>query len=230
MAQHHRPFTLGARLAACAELVREGAKAADVGTDHARLPIWLVLTGKAVSVMATDINELPLASAQSNIEHYCAGDKVTTVLCDGLSGVSPNDADDIIIAGMGGDVITHILTEAPWLKDSAKRLILQPMSRASLVRDWLYRSGFSFDEQAVLDGGRLYTVICACYSGECLEPTPEQSYGGALLVKEDDLSRRYIRRAAKAMREISFGLHHNGDEEAARQMVDAAGRMEERAK
>ena len=227
MGEERREARLGSRLSACAQYVREGARVADVGTDHAHLAVWLIRSGRASEVIATDINEGPLSLAQRNIEQSGTSDRIKTVLCDGLTGIGQGGADDVVIAGMGGDVIIHILEEAQWLQNEKYRLILQPMRKAERLRAYLCRTGFEIeDETAVRDAGRLYTVICASFKGRSTEPTLMMEYGGALLEKHDELSREYISRAARAMRTKAEGLRHCGEEKAAQELFDAAQQME----
>lgn len=148
------------RLAAIAALVPDGARLADVGTDHALLPIRLLLDGRIQSAVATDIRPGPLSRAKENAraaEVY----NLRCVLCDGLSGVSPEEVDTVVIAGMGGENIAGILRAAPWACENAL-LLLQPMSRPEELRGALSSLGLSIcGEYLVRDGGRLYSVLAA---------------------------------------------------------------------
>lgn len=157
---------LSPRLNMVASLVPSGAKIADVGTDHAYLPIFLMENGIAVSAVATDIHKGPIEAANANIA--AAGvTGIKTVLCDGLTALSPDQVDTVIIAGMGGDTIAHILSDAEWLKDSDKLLILQPMSSADSARIYLAQNGYSVEKEVcVEDTGRVYPVMTARYCGK----------------------------------------------------------------
>ena len=158
-------FELGARLDACADFVRRGKIPADIGTDHAYLPIWLVQTGKVPMAYASDINEEPIRSAKNNIESHRLDEKIITFTANGLEKIPCDNVDDIIIAGMGGDNIAAILDGGKWLKNARYRLILQPMSRTARLREYLFKNGFVIiDEKAVCEAGRIYTVICAAFS------------------------------------------------------------------
>lgn len=157
-------FQLSPRLALCAQLVREGAALCDVGTDHAYLPIWLLKSGKISRALAADINEGPLAAAKGNAEKYGEAERLTLRLSDGLRNIRPEEADDIVIAGMGGELILRLVGETPWLRDGDRRLVLQPMSSAEELRRGLRKLGFDIlEEQAVLDGGRPYTAFSAAF-------------------------------------------------------------------
>lgn len=158
-----RPY---GRLSLCAEMVREGSRLADIGTDHGYLPIHLCLTDKIPSALACDINPLPLRSAEENIVKYHLSGRIVTRLSDGLNKVREDEADDIVIAGMGGELIRDILAAAPWVRNSSKQLVLQPMTHHEDLVKWLYENGFNILRQkAVCDEGKYYTVLCARCDG-----------------------------------------------------------------
>ena len=174
-------FSLDGRLSVCASLVRKGAKLADVGTDHAYLPVWLAKNGLISSAVASDVRQKPLLSGAENIERFGCGDIVTTRLCSGLDGVMPEEADDIVIAGMGGELIAKIIADASWLRSPEKRLILQPMTKEFFLRRFLCESGFEIlSETPCTHGGKHYTVICAEYSGRVQQHRASYYYIGEL--------------------------------------------------
>ena len=142
-----RLFTLDKRLLLCASFVRENCTLADIGTDHAYLPIWLVKNGIINSALACDINEGPLNSGKADVDRFELSDKITLRLSDGLKNVNENEADDIVIAGMGGELITKILSECEWAKTKGKHFILQPMTKCEVLISWLCENGFEIIEQ-----------------------------------------------------------------------------------
>ena len=103
---------LSDRLSACAALIPSGARLADIGADHGYLGIWCLKEGIAQSVVTTDLRELPLTQAKKNAERFGVADRMRFVLCDGLAGLRPGDADPFVISGMGGDTIAAINGEA----------------------------------------------------------------------------------------------------------------------
>lgn len=211
-----RMFSLGERLSACAEFVRRGSVTADIGTDHAKLPIWLVLNGIIERAIASDINEGPIERAKSNIEHYNLSDKITAFIGDGLASLTPDMAQDIIIAGMGGELIAAILERAEWLKDSTYRLILQPMTHPEKLRAWLFDNGFDIiDEKAVLDTNKLYTVICAEFCGKAQQYDLFDAYAGRLIDKSDETSRSFLERQARQLCVSANGLRAAGNTDTA---------------
>ena len=221
-----RTFSLGERLSACAEFVRKGTVAADIGTDHAKLPIWLVSNGIIERAVASDINEGPIERAKANIEHYGLSEKITTFTGDGLAKLTPDIAQDIIIAGMGGELIAAILERAQWLRDSTYRLILQPMTHPEKLRAWLYDNGFDIiDEKAVLDTNKLYTIICAEFCGEVRSYNLFDTYAGRLAEKTDDTSRNFLERQARQLSVSAEGLRAAGSTEAAEEFEAIAAKL-----
>ena len=134
---------LDQRLSAVAALVRLGSRLADIGTDHAYLPVWLVQNGVCPAAIAADLRPGPLEAARRHVAAAGLEDRISLRLGDGLAPVFPGEADDIVIAGMGGETIAAILAAADWLADARLRLVLQPMSRAEETRRWLLKNGFS---------------------------------------------------------------------------------------
>ena len=156
---------LDARLNSAAALVR-GGRLADVGTDHAYLPAALLLTGKIEYAIASDINKGPLARARKTVTENGVAKKVELVLCNGLDGIEKYAPDDITILGMGGELIADIIEAAEWVKDGRYRLILQPMTRREVLREYLLSHGFMIiDELMSRADGRIYQTICAEYVG-----------------------------------------------------------------
>ena len=177
----YRNIRLNPRLSAAASMVREGMIAADVGTDHAYLPVFLVRSGRCPQCIAGDIGEGPLENARETVKEYGVEHKVRLVLSDGLDCPEYRDAQDIVIAGMGGEMIVDILSRAPFLRNRRFRLILQPMTRAEEVHRFLSENGFRLvQEQAVTDAGRVYLVLCAEYAGQPYPLSGAPLYIGAL--------------------------------------------------
>lgn len=187
--------TLRPRLKGAADFVRKGNKAADIGTDHGYLAAYLVTEGICPFVTAADIGEGPLNNARETLRELGIEKEVKLVLSDGLKNIEPLSAEDIVIAGMGGTLIAGILSRCSWIKNNGIRLILQPMSHAEDVREYLYTNGFSvIEEKCVCDTGRDYCIICAEYTGENTENIAGLKYIGKLLECKNDVSQRIISR------------------------------------
>lgn len=168
------------RLSLIASMVIGGRSVCDVGTDHGYLPAFLFLEGISQNITATDIREKPLENARENLERLGA-DKVKLLLCDGLAGVSRESGDNVIIAGMGGEVISGIIQRTPWLKDGSVNLILQPMTAARELRLFLASSGFEvIREEAVADGRKIYSVMQVRFCGQSKEIGCVQEHIGLL--------------------------------------------------
>lgn len=157
---------LDQRLACAASSVRPGSRLADIGTDHARLPVWLVERGICPRAIAVDLREGPLRAAERTICKAGLEAHIEVRLGDGLTPVRADEADDIVIAGMGGETIAAILAAADWVRNGQYNWVLQPMSRPEELRRWLMTNGFTIAcERIVQDGTRMYTVMQACYNG-----------------------------------------------------------------
>lgn len=175
---------LSPRLLQCAEFVFAGDRVADVGCDHGYLGIYLLQTGKASYVFAGDVNEGPLQSAVINSEKFGVQDRISFYLSDGVRNF-PRDFNTMVCAGMGADTMVSILENAPWLKSSAYRLILQCQSKTPYLRKYLSQNGWVISQEvAVRDGRFLYTVMEVCYQpGTVL--TPGQCYFSPALKRND---------------------------------------------
>jgi len=159
---------LSKRLSAAAEFCRHGSFIADVGTDHAYLPIYLAERGIIRGGVVSDINKGPIERAIAHIAEHCQGERLKAVLCDGLSELEGYAPEDIFILGMGGELIARIISDAPFTKERGIRLILQPMTHAELLRKFLYDNGYSITEETLVREEKIYQLIVAEYSGEII--------------------------------------------------------------
>lgn len=151
------------RLQALAGLVTEGARVADIGTDHGYLALELVESGRAAFVVAGDKNLGPCEAARRTVREAALADGLVDVRCgDGLAVLSPGEVDTVCIAGMGGVLMTEILVAHPEVMERLDALILQPMNGAYELREWLYKNGWHIaaEKLAVADG-RLYAIMRA---------------------------------------------------------------------
>ncbi len=204
-------INLDKRLMCAYNFVREESRVADIGTDHGYLICRLLKDKKITHGYACDINELPLENAkktarENNIEN------ISFVLCDGLVGVPENDVDDIIIAGMGGELIVKILSNAPFAKQ--KHLILQPMTKADNLRRYLYQNGFFIEEEtAVKDQKHHYTVMSVYHNGETKEVDEIFAQIGKLTSNTDD-AKAYILNRAEVFKKRAAGISETNPDEA----------------
>lgn len=184
---------LDSRLSAVASLVRRNSRVADIGTDHAYIPVYLVNEGIISEAVASDINEGPLKNADKNILSYGLSGKIKTVLSNGLENLHENCADDIIIAGMGGILIGEILDKCAWIKNKNIRIIAQPMTHAEKVRDFFIKNGFEIKEEKTAEDTRhKYCVIAAEYEGVMHNYPEGYIYYGELCRNNDRITKDYL--------------------------------------
>lgn len=220
-------FQLGPRLALCASLVREGKALCDVGTDHGYLPIWLLKAGRIPRALACDINQGPLDAARRDGAKYEAGDALSFRLSDGLRKVSPEEAEDVVIAGMGGELILRIVGETPWLRDQDKRLILQPMSSVPELRLGLAELGFAvLQEEAVEEGTKVYSAFAAEYTGRPEETGPLYPFLGKLRPGAPHVD-AYARKVLRELASQRKGALHTGDAAGAARLEELIREVEE---
>ena len=175
---------LGARLESAVRYVTRGGRVIDVGTDHAYLPIALVQRGIAAQALACDINRGPIESARENIAAAGLEGQITTLLTDGLHGTEHFNPTDIIVFGMGGELIVRILEGAPRIRRAGVGLILQPMSRASVLRRYLAETGFAITGESLTFEDKYYQTIAACFTGERYELSPIEAWVGPVVLSE----------------------------------------------
>lgn len=155
------------RLKTIADLVPQGTKLADIGTDHAYLPTWLYLNNRISFAVASDLREGPLSRGMAVAKEQNIPETAISFRCgDGLSPVKKGEVNTIIMAGMGGETISHCMETTDWAKDEDLLFILQPMSSIPELRLWLQENGYFIAEERIAkEGDKLY-VIMAVVVGE----------------------------------------------------------------
>lgn len=208
MKQH---IELSPRLRLAADLVPQGARLADVGTDHAYLPACLLLEGKIPWAIAADLRQGPLNRARETARQYGCGDKMAFRLCNGLAGIRPDEVDAVVIAGMGGETIAQILEAAPWVWKEKIPLVLQPMSSLPELRTWLGQHGYAIArEQLAREGETLY-VVMQVTAGEMGPQTPGQLWVGRQ--SRDPLRGEYLEQQERKLRRAVDGMAKSLGEE-----------------
>lgn len=202
---------LSKRLKAVADMVTEGNIAADIGTDHGYVPIYLIKNNISKKAYALDINEGPLKMAAKNIRLEGLTDKITTVLSDGMEQMKDNMAESVIIAGMGGDLIVDILSRGSRIK-GIKELVLSPHKRIDLVRKFLSQNCWEIiKEDMVMDGGKYYTIIKAV-KGQNTEYTDvELLYGKYLLETKNQILKQYLKKENEKFSKILNTMKESGN-------------------
>ncbi len=203
------------RLRTAADLVRQGAYFADIGTDHAYLPVFLSEEGKIAGAYASDVAEGPVTRAREHVAAAGLSDRILVRRADGLEGLFDRfpSVTDIAVCGMGGELIVRLLSEEPRILSEKIRLILQPMSRPAALRLYLAETGFSvIEERLLLAQGRIYTCIAAQYTGVPYTLSYEEAEIGAyhLVSPPTPLFYRYIRERLLCEKEKIAGMKTGG--------------------
>lgn len=215
-------LSLPPRLLSVAKLVRKGTFLADVGTDHAYLPIWLAENNMIRGAVATDIAQGPLDRALKNINNSNLSVKISTALTPGLLGIDNYAPDDICICGMGAETIIQILDDSNYVKKAPVRLILQPMTKAELLRKWLYENGFVIrDEDLCYDRGKLYQIIVAEFDGNKVSINDYTALVGTDFIKQSAYFTNHLENILKMLNKKIEGLTVSGvDAEDFRSLVN----------
>lgn len=200
---------LSKRLQAVADLVTPGYTIADVGTDHAYIPIYLVEKGIVQRAVAMDINEGPLDRATEHIKENKLENQIQTRLSNGLQHLQKGEVDTVILAGMGGNLMINILNEDFNKTNSLKECILQPQSEVFKVRTFLLEKGFLFiEENMVLDDGKYYPMMKVIPPEKIEEIKPvfwseiEIRYGKLLLEEKNPILKQFLERDSGIRKDI----------------------------
>ncbi|MGL5972385.1 MAG: class I SAM-dependent methyltransferase [Oscillospiraceae bacterium] len=158
-------FKISYRLRLIADFIKDDSNVLDIGCDHGFLSLYLIKNKSNIKVTASDINEKPLLSAKKNIEKHGLIDKINLVLSDGVKNIDLTNISDIIIAGMGGELIFNIISEIKKTDVQKFNFILQPMSNVYYLRKKLVEYGFFIeDEIGLKENGKNYTIMNVYYT------------------------------------------------------------------
>lgn len=193
---------------------------ADIGTDHGYMAEMLLKEDICEKVIATDINKGPLNRAIEHLTNINLNDKVDFRLGSGLTVLKENEANAIIIAGMGGELIADIIEANINIALSANELILQPMTTTDRLRRYLYEHNFKIiDEKIVKELHHYYFIIKAVWSkdeNEEISKTEDEIYfetGNILIKKKDSVMMEYLQRQININNNIIQNLEKNRNEE-----------------
>lgn len=184
---------LDSRLFAVASLVRKNTKFADIGTDHAYLPVYLIENNILDNAIAADLRKGPLENAKETVDAHNLAEKIELRLSDGLDNFSDGEVNEIAVAGMGGLLISQFVERTEWLKNGDIHLILQPMTHTEELLKTLFDNGFIIDNEVVAeDTDKLYIIISAYYYGDATAYTDLDLIVGRLPLNQDKLSKKYL--------------------------------------
>lgn len=196
-------------------MVTSGGILADVGTDHGYIPISLMQEQKIKGAIAMDINQGPLDRARENIATAHLEEYIQTRLSDGVEALAPDEADSILIAGMGGELMIHILSEGTQICESARELILQPQSDIRKVREYLREHHYKIvDEDMVCEDEKYYPMMRAVKveENEVWSKMNEKTrvacdiYGPLLLRNGNPVLRRFLVRQHRLLTQLLHTL------------------------
>lgn len=207
------------RLEAVAGMVTSGYTVADIGTDHAYIPIYLVENEKSNRVIAMDINKGPLLRAKDHIRQHQLCGCIDTRLSDGLDALAPDEAESIIIAGMGGPLTVRILENGRSKLGACKELILQPQSEIRSVRAYLEQSEYRIvREEMVLEDGKYYPMMRAVKEAEQRKEETytdgELRYGRYLLREKHPVLQQFLQHELELNGRILSALKEETGESA----------------
>lgn len=210
---------LSERMLMVSHLVSDGNAVADIGTDHAYVPIHLVRHGHSPRAIAMDVNQGPVDIAERNINAYGLNRIIETRLSDGLAKLRDNEVQTIIIAGMGGDLIVRILSEGTHALKTPKELVLQPQSEWTKVRHHIHEMGYRIEEEdMVQEDGKYYVAMRAVAGYQSYYDEFQYVFGDCLLRKRHPVLKDYLLKEKKTYTQIGIELH-NADTEQARERI-----------
>lgn len=183
------------RLLKIASIVTEGKRIADIGTDHGYIPVYLLNKGSVPFAVLADVNKGPLENARKEVRRNGLLGKVDLRLGSGIEVLEKGEVDEVIIAGMGGILISELLSAKPEVAKSVDKLILQPMQAQSELRRFLLNNGYEIiDEVLVKEDFRIYEILTVKYTGNNTKVDDEIFYevGIKLLEKKDELLNEFI--------------------------------------
>lgn len=197
------------RIAAIAELVIKDERAADIGTDHAKLALYMLSAGIVPYMIISDLNNGPFNRALETVAASLYSDKIEVRQGNGLTILKQNEVFNVILAGMGGDTIVEILSFDLEKARSFKHYVLQPMSKPQAVRRFLSSQGWPIlQEQVVKEKEHLFVIISTCPGEKRYELTPLQMDVGPHVLENYQLAavKEYLLSWLKKYRVALAGL------------------------
>ncbi|WP_418790639.1 tRNA (adenine(22)-N(1))-methyltransferase [Phosphitispora sp. TUW77] len=182
------------RLMTIAKFISTGSVVADIGTDHAMLPVYLIKNGISEKVIAGDLNKGPLEMAKKNVIEAGFLDRIFLRQGNGLEIISSGEVDTAVISGMGGSTIREIIQNAGSAANSLKKMVLQPMNDSRRLRKWLVENGWAIDDEEIVEeDSRLYEIVCVVRGVEKTMDIDIVSVGPRLFEKKHPLLLKLIR-------------------------------------
>lgn len=205
---------LSKRMQAIADLIVPCRTLADVGTDHGYIPIYALQQKLVQRAIAMDINKGPLERAESHIQEYGLDAYIETRLSDGVSKLLPNEADLVVIAGMGGGLMQKILEEGKAVFDTVPYVILQPQSEIEKFRYYLAERHWMIEkEDMIYEDGKYYPMMRVCHGGTEMPNEIEARFGKYLLEAKHPILKNYLDKEKANCFQIIKKLYEHGKDD-----------------
>ncbi|KAB3538628.1 SAM-dependent methyltransferase [Alkaliphilus pronyensis] len=195
------------RLKKITELIPKGSIVADIGTDHGYIPSYLIEKNIAKKVIASDVNKKPLENARSNIKGYGLDKHIETRQGSGLQVLKPHEVDTVIIAGMGGLLISQLLEDSSKIAKTIENLILQPMQAQYDLRQYLVNNGYTIVEDILVkEDNKIYEILKAKKGNQMVDDEIKYEIGFYIEKNPPILAEEFLNNKLKTLTEISQQL------------------------
>jgi Predicted SAM-dependent methyltransferase len=219
-------MNLNLRLKCVADRIRRGSYPADIGTDHAYIPIYLIKNEICGRVIATDIRRGPLLKAEKNILEYGIKDRILLAQGPGLTPVLNHDIDCAILAGMGGRVIRDILEDGKSKAGMVDYFVIQPVQYPEVVREYLYNNNYSIQEDRLIkENGRIYQVMTAVHGTDIIDDCIFFEFGKKLIENKDPLLHEYIEKKISELKKVIEKTGIENSDNAGRKFEECTERL-----
>lgn len=217
---------LSPRLQAVAGLIEPGLKIADIGTDHAYLPIYLVEQNIIPAAVAIDIHQGPYESALKQVRIQGLADKISVRLGDGFNPVTPGEVQGAVLAGMGSTTMVEILEKNPGLVAEFRQLVMQPMAGAAQIRNWLSKNKWLVNKEVLVeDEGFIYIVIGAIPGEQSITDWLSLELGPIILKEKPPLLKPYVEKKIQDYKNILAGLEQARSGEIEQKKLDLRAKI-----
>lgn len=216
------------RLQTVASFVTKGSSIVDVGTDHGYVPIYLIEENIAIHAIAMDVRKGPLDRAKTHIEQFHLEKQIETRLSDGLKELKPNEADTLIITGMGGALEVRILEEGKHVLEHMKEIILSPQSELHKVRTFLQENSFIIIKEIIIfEDGKYYTIMKAIKGNMNYERYIDFKYGKLLLEEKNSMLKEFLEKERIQLEEVRNTLKIQDSDAAKRRILEVETELSE---